>query len=445
MNFENTVHAPLFDETAAHPSVILNPNQAQNWKTVDLNSETAAIPSDWSVKTLSESFSISGGGTPSTKEPAYWGGGIPWVGPRFMGNDQRFVQINHTNSRTLTDLGAKKVADKITPRGSLIVSSRAPVGYANMAPCDLYTNQGCYSFTQSGDGICDFLYFWIRKNRTLLESRASGTTFLEISRSTISRLQFASPPTEEQALIARILTTQESQIFTLRGQAALERERLSWLAEELLSGRIRVSQNEEGQPILNSNSFFKTITSNGLEKQIPEEWMICSFSELGGFSTGKDYKKNPPGDTPVYGSSSTPMNVSVSGSLHPGETFMIGRKGTIDRPHFVSEPFWCVDTAMFFNGNTRIDNKYAFWIARFSIDWKFYNAGTTLPSLTQSAVNAIQILTPPYEEQLLIAHVLSSQECHIEDINRLANFEQQRFDWLSSELLSGRIRIRSDE
>ena len=168
-----------------------------------------------------------------------------WVGPKYMGDHLRFVETNQEGMKTLTEAGASKVSNKATPAGSLLVSSRAPVGYANLAPCDLYTNQGCYSFIDKGNGNPQHLYFWVRKNRSLLESRASGTTFLEISRKSIAILGYAAPPLPEQTLIAQVLTAQETQVAEIERLADLEQQRFEWLSDELLSGRIRVKTTKE--------------------------------------------------------------------------------------------------------------------------------------------------------------------------------------------------------
>ena len=220
------------------PGVRLSENLG--WKTVDLNGDKAQIPVKWRPATIGKAFDVIGGGTPLTSEPSYWGGNIVWVGPKYMGDDRRFVDVDHPDHRRLTEAGASKVSDQPTPKGSLILSCRAPVGYANIAPCDLYTNQGCYSLIAKEGSVCDYAYFWIRKNKALLNAHASGTTFMEISRSNLSAIEMALPPPAEQTLISQVLSTQEAQVADLERLADVEQTRLEWLSDELLSGRIRV-------------------------------------------------------------------------------------------------------------------------------------------------------------------------------------------------------------
>lgn len=216
---------------------------ADGWRTVNANGSACRVPRSWNSVRLGDGFDILGGGTPSTQEPSYWGGDIVWTGPKYMGDDRRYIDVGHPENRRLTPSGAAKVSDRITPAGSLIVSSRAPVGYANIAPCDLYTNQGCYSLVANGTTSPGYVYWWIRSNRSILEASASGTTFMEISRRKLGGIEMAAPALHEQNLVASVLDGQERQVSDLDALIVIEQNRLAWLANELLSGRIRVVEN----------------------------------------------------------------------------------------------------------------------------------------------------------------------------------------------------------
>lgn len=450
------------------------------WKVVEINGVAAEIPSEWETALLGNAFEINGGGTPSTNDPAYWGGGIVWVGPKYMGNHTRFVEVAQKGMKTLSREGANRVANKPTPAGSLIVSSRAPVGYANMTPCELYTNQGCYSFIDNSKGNPEHLYFWVRKHRALLETRASGTTFLEISRKAISLIEYASPPRAEQTLIAQVLTAQETQVHDLRKLAATERQRLTWLSDELLSGRLRVvkdpaaervvvSYDEKGEPVevlpgvrVIENKGWKTVEVNRKKVEIPEDWSAGPLSSVAHVTAGQA----PSGSLVITGKPTEQCYDFHQGNANFGETHTLAsgkvilksmaprkcQKGTLLMS--VRAPVGAVNFAStdlcFGRGLCAIEahrgsDRYIYFQLLKNKSYLQSNAqGSTFEAVKVNDVREMEFLIPNIAEQALIAQVLTAQENQVADLDRLADQEQQRFEWLSEELLSGRLRVKEE-
>ena len=455
-------------ESNTLPSIQLIENRG--WKTVEVNGKDENIPEQWEIVPLGAAFEISGGGTPPTGDTSFWGGGIVWVGPKYMGDHLRFVETNQEGMKTLTEAGASKVSNKATPAGSLLVSSRAPVGYANLAPCDLYTNQGCYSFIDKGNGNPQHLYFWVRKNRSLLESRASGTTFLEISRKSIAILGYAAPPRPEQTLIAQVLTAQESQIHDLRKLAQAERQRLAWLSEELLSGRLRVEEdptaesvvvscNEKGEPVevlpgvrVVENTEWKTVEVNGKTAQLPESWTVACIDQITELKktkkTGGQYigleNIEPKTGRYVKTIGAKMVEEAAAFSFEEGD-LLYGKLRPYLQKAWVAE-FEGTCSTEFFVLKPKVNTKFVHLhllsdsiaaIADGTSD------GTRMPRTNWGAIGAAELGLPTLPEQTLIAQVLTAQETQVAEIERLADLEQQRFEWLSDELLSGRIRVKT--
>ena len=159
---------------------------------------------DWKKVKLSELGTIVGGGTPSTKKEEYYGGDIPWITPKDLANfGERYIE--HGN-RNITLAGLGNSSAKILPAGSILFSSRAPIGYIAIAANNVSTNQGFKSIIPNSDVDSLFLYYLLKFNKDKIENMGSGTTFKEVSASIMKSIEVFIP-TEivEQRKISAIL------------------------------------------------------------------------------------------------------------------------------------------------------------------------------------------------------------------------------------------------
>lgn len=163
-----------------------------------------ALPDGWKWVYLGEITTIVGGGTPSSRCPEYYDDGkIPWITPADL-SDYNGVYISH-GRRNITQLGLEKSSAKLMPENTVLLSSRAPIGYVAIAANDICTNQGFKSFLPSIHFIPEYLYWFLKGNQALLQQYASGTTFLELSSRRASEIKLPIPPLSEQRrLVARI-------------------------------------------------------------------------------------------------------------------------------------------------------------------------------------------------------------------------------------------------
>ncbi len=139
------------------------------------------LPAGWTWKTMADIAEVIGGGTPKTNDSSnYEGGNIPWITPadlsgysgKYIGHGERYI----------TEKGLKNSSARMMPAGTILFSSRAPVGYVAIASNSVCTNQGFKSFVlKESDVLPDYVYWWLKGNKDLAESMASGTTFLELS------------------------------------------------------------------------------------------------------------------------------------------------------------------------------------------------------------------------------------------------------------------------
>ena len=136
------------------------------------------------------------------------------------------------------------------------------------------------------------------------------------------------------------------------------------------------------------------------------EWKEKIFSQLFEFGNGKDYKHLSTGNIPVYGTGGKML--SVNEYLYDGESVCIGRKGTIDKPMFLTGKFWTVDTLFYTHSFVNCIPKFIYYVF-LNVNWYDYNEAGGVPSLSKTTISKIQVPIPPLiEEQQKIAACLSS-------------------------------------
>ena len=165
------------------------------------------IPDSWEWVRLGEVGIITSGGTPKTKEEKYWEkGDIPWITPAAMSSQDNKILFDNYQIKYINKEGLEHSSAKLISKNSLVVSSRAPIGYVNIVPFDYTTNQGCKSITIFDKQINkEYIYYAIKYAKPQMYKRASGTTFKEISGSKFEQVVVPLPPVKEQLSIARIL------------------------------------------------------------------------------------------------------------------------------------------------------------------------------------------------------------------------------------------------
>ena len=166
----------------------------------------------WKKCTISDLGTVVGGATPSTKIPENYDDGlIPWITPKDLaGFSGRF--ISH-GERNITEQGLKSCSTQLMPAHTILFSSRAPIGYVAIAKNEVCTNQGFKSVIPNKDTDYMFLYYLLKFNKNKIESLGSGTTFKEVSGSTMRGIEVDVPESiEEQRRIALILASLDDKI-----------------------------------------------------------------------------------------------------------------------------------------------------------------------------------------------------------------------------------------
>lgn len=174
------------------PSVALKPSGIE-W--------LGEVPRHWDARKLKfVTKRIVGGSTPKSDEPRYWEGDVVWVTPK----DVSKTDLLTSSLRTITREGLRSCSTTLVPAGSIVITSRAPVGNVAIAGVDLCTNQGCKAIVSATEiMISDYLFFLLLRMKERLQVLANGTTFAEIGTSVLANEFVPLPPVSEQVMICR--------------------------------------------------------------------------------------------------------------------------------------------------------------------------------------------------------------------------------------------------
>jgi len=195
---------------------------------------------EWAIGTISDLGTVVGGSTPSKAKPEYYTeSGIAWITPKDLSiNKSKFVSHGEND---ITELGLKNSSAAIMPEGTVLFSSRAPIGYIAIAAGEVTTNQGFKSVVPKPEIGTPFVYFFLKNTLPVIEGMASGSTFREVSGSTMKNVPAVIPDAETLAKFSdfcapifaqqRILEEQNQSLATLRDN----------LLPKLMSGEIDVS------------------------------------------------------------------------------------------------------------------------------------------------------------------------------------------------------------
>lgn len=236
--------------------------------------------SEWKEFKIEDFCEVIGGGTPSTKEDSYYGGDISWITPRDLTNHKnRFIS---RGERNITELGLKNSSARILPKNSILLTSRAPIGYLVIAEKEVCTNQGFKSLiVNPKKADYNFVYYLIKSNVERIKALGTGTTFAEISGSVVKNLKFSIPDLPTQTAIAEILSSLDDKI-ELNNKINQE---LETLAQTLFKQWFIDFEfpNENGEPYKSSGG--EMVESELGE--IPKGWEVKTLKDISNINIGR--------------------------------------------------------------------------------------------------------------------------------------------------------------
>lgn len=207
------------------------------------DSELGEVPAGWSVFPIGELVKCVGGATPSTKNSEFWEPAeFSWTTPKDLSGLQS--PILHKTEKMVSSKGVLKISSGLLPAGTLLMSSRAPIGYLAISSIDVAVNQGYIAIPPGGKLSPLYLLHWCRQNMELIKSHANGSTFMEISKKAFRPLPALLPSVEVLAEFTKRVSPIFESIAANDRQINLLAEIRDTLLPKLISGEIRLPEAE---------------------------------------------------------------------------------------------------------------------------------------------------------------------------------------------------------
>jgi type I restriction enzyme S subunit len=194
----------------------------------------------WRSCTIGDLAEVVGGSTPSTTEPRFWNGSHYWATPKDLAGLKTPVLLR--TARMLTDAGIGQISSGLLPAGTVLMSSRAPIGYVAITEVPVAINQGFIAMKPRPGVSGLFLLHWAASSQDQILSRANGSTFLEISKSSFRPIEVLAPPADAMDSFDRVVGPIHERVVANERQIGMLAEIRDALLPRLLSGELRGSE-----------------------------------------------------------------------------------------------------------------------------------------------------------------------------------------------------------
>lgn len=415
--------------------------------------ELGEIPSDWQLKFIKDVADVISGGTPSKSIENYWyNGDIPWATPTdITKNKSKYIEKTDAN---ITQLGLDKSSATLLPPGAVLMTSRASIGECSIAKIPMTTNQGFKSFICKECLNNEFMYYVLKILKPYFLNNAYGSTFLELSKSTVENQLIIVPSVKEQQKIAEILSTVDEQIEHTEKIIKKTKELKKGLMQQLLTkgiGHTHFKQSELGEIPVNwevklMGELYRDLKTGATPYRGKKEYYVGDIPWL---SSG-ELKKKYISKTNEYISTEAVKDTNLT-IYEPGTFFIaitgLEAAGTRGSCGIITIPTTTNQSCLAFQINNRVNNEYLYYWYLYWGEWIAFNyaQGTKQQSLNLKIVESLKILLPPIEEQQKIASILSTIDEQIESYEKEKVKYKELKKGLMQQLLTGRVRVKIDE
>ena len=354
------------------------------------------IPDSWCIRKLNNLLNAIGSGTTPKGNDNYYDGDIYWLNTGDL-NDSYISTIN----KTVTEIALQECSTlKIFPKDSVVIAMYgATIGKLGILMFPATTNQACCVMSCSEQLNNKYLFYLLFAAREFIINLSYGAGQPNISQETIKSFRLSFPSIKEQEAIAGYLDRKCGAIDeTIEKQKSVI-EKLKEYKQSIITQAVTKGLDKSAP-----------MKDSGIEwiGQIPQHWDVCKLKNYAQICNGQDYKlvENEDGDVPVIGSGGEFTRTKEY--LYVGESVLLGRKGTINRPIYINGKFWTVDTMYYTKLKEVTYGKYFYYLCR-TINFDYYQYGSTLPSMTQRDLNSVQFPFVPIGEQKQIAEFLDKK------------------------------------
>lgn len=383
----------------------------------ELERSTTGLADGWRLLRLGDVARLGGGTTPSRNEAGYWDGGvIPWATPSDITSLSPGVSTIGSTESMVSERALAECSLQLNPPGTVLMTSRATIGYAAINTVPMTTNQGFITFDAGRDLEPGFLLHWLTAQRANLVAAAGGSTFKELSRGTAKLLPILLPPLDEQRRIAEVLRSVDDAIAAADAVAATARHLLASLGRELM-------QSPDEEPRAGSARL------RLLDVCRPKQHPIIGKADL----TADGY--------PVYGANG---QIGFAQSFtHAEPVIAITCRGaTCGTVNWVPAKSYVTGNAMALDhlDRERVHERFLFhyvsvWGVARSI------SGSAQPQITRQSLSCIDIIAPDLSRQAEVADALDAIEAEAVAAEIALAAVRNLKAALMSDLLSCRVRV----
>jgi type I restriction enzyme S subunit len=410
------------------------------------------VPKDWEIRKISDLFAVETGTTPSTKKNEFWdSGSTNWLTPTDLSKLNGKIRIGKSE-RKITERAFKETNLTLLPKGSIIISTRAPVGYVATLEEASAINQGCKGLIpiQKNKTSPEFYCYYLLYKKRSLQNLSGGSTFKELSKDRLEKYSLPFPPYLEQIKIAEILSTIDKAIEKV-GEAIEKTQRVKkGLTQELLT---------KG---LGHREFKKTPMGN-----LPKAWDVKKLAEFGnlqyGYTTSAiklpdgvrfvrisdidDYGKINWGSVPTCKIDEVQFKRY---KLDAGDVLFARIGATTGKSAFVDKEIDGVFASYLirFNMNLRelkdLDSRFLYLFTQSNRYWAQVHKnkeGQLKKGINAKILGNLYVPLPPIQEQRKIAGVLDSVDKRIGALRRRKEMLETVKKGLMDDLLTGRRRV----
>lgn len=211
------------------------------WSLFPSELDDAGQPAGWSQTSIGDEIEIAGGSTPSTIVPDYWGGEIAWATPKDLSPLTAPVLLG--TERRITAAGLTQIGSGLLPAGTVLLSSRAPIGYLAIAQIPCAINQGFIAMRCNKRVSKHFAWLWTNAHMDTIKQKANGSTFQEISKSSFRTIPILLPTDALLAAFEDVIAPLFDQIVSNERESRDLAETRDFLLPKLMSGELRVDNN----------------------------------------------------------------------------------------------------------------------------------------------------------------------------------------------------------
>ncbi|NLJ65397.1 MAG: restriction endonuclease subunit S [Christensenellaceae bacterium] len=401
---------------------------------------------EWKKVKIEDLGEVIGGGTPSTKVDEYYGGNIPWITPKDLsGYTKKYI---FAGERNITDKGLKNSSAKLLPKGTVLFSSRAPIGYIAIAGQKVSTNQGFKSVIPDEEVTSsEFLYYLLKYNTEKIKNKSSGSTFSEISGKSMKNVEVVIPNKKTQSKISNILSSFDQKIE--------------------VNNKIIANLEEQAQAIFKSwfIDFEPFQDGEFVESElglIPEGWGVKKVNDICNLKIGRTPPRKEEkwfsdrsgvkwisikdmGNSNMFIDKSTEylteeavdkFNVPVADA----GVLLLSFKLTVGRLAITSEPM-CTNEAIAQFSDSKLDSLYLYLYFKEFPFSKLGNTSSIGNAVNSKIIKDIDVLVPEKTVQERFADFISPIANLINNLNKENNTLSQTRNTLLPKLMSGEIDV----